>query len=272
LSFIKRIIGPDEKLIGLSTVHWIYGAKGIVWLGGMMLVGLTFRTLLFSFFVTSGIYEVVPASGVFGNYFFWTATVLGAVMFFFYLLIMVSTEIALTTKRVIFKRGLIAVDVREVDLEEIKAADVNNGWFGRFLNYGYLLFDARFVQNLQLPAIGDPYRFVKALNEARTKVRGDSMRVILDGVADGRAVSAVQSEAPAQENPAHLADEKYKSLSNDPAREIQDAVNDMRKKPQIFGSQTKNIRQLKPVVYNKAELREKAKSNFHMISHYGNKF
>ena len=36
MAFIKKIIGPDETLIGISTAHWVYGATGLVWLASMM--------------------------------------------------------------------------------------------------------------------------------------------------------------------------------------------------------------------------------------------
>ena len=40
MSFVKKILGPDETLVGITSAHWIYGATGIFWLAGMMVVGL----------------------------------------------------------------------------------------------------------------------------------------------------------------------------------------------------------------------------------------
>ena len=51
MAFIKKIIGPDETLIGISTAHWVYGATGLVWLASMMAVGLAldyFAWMVFS--------------------------------------------------------------------------------------------------------------------------------------------------------------------------------------------------------------------------------
>ncbi len=184
MSFVKKILGPDETLIGITSAHWIYGATGIVWLAGMMIIGLILDSYATGFFGYLFRDSGAPAVNIIGNVMFWMATALGIVMFFFYILVMISLEVGLTSRRIIYKRGLIFVDVKEVDLEEIKAADVNNGWFGRFLNYGYVILDARFVTGVDLPAIAKPYRFVNALNEARGEMRHDSMTVIVDGVGD----------------------------------------------------------------------------------------
>lgn len=175
MSFIRKIIGPDEKFIGIGRVHWIYAFKGFAWIIGLMGIALfAERTLIF--FI--GNFATVH---VIGNYFFWCAAAVGGVLSWFYFLMWIATEIGLTDKRVIYKRGLIFVDVKEVDLEEIKAAEVDYGLLGRFLNYGYVFFDARFVDNVSLPAIDDPYRFVKALNEMRSSLKQDSMKIVLEG-------------------------------------------------------------------------------------------
>ncbi|MGB4106693.1 MAG: PH domain-containing protein [Alphaproteobacteria bacterium] len=203
MSFVKKILGPDETLIGITSAHWIYGATGIVWLGGMMIIGLVLNFYATGFFDYLFRDSGAPAVAKIADALFWMATSLGVVMFFFYFLMMISLEVGLTSRRIIYKRGLIFVDVKEVDLEEIKAADVNNGWFGRFLNYGYVLLDARFVTGVDLPAIAKPYRFVNALNEARGEMKHDSMTVIVDGVGDSlkqEVGDAVKKEMSEQES------------------------------------------------------------------------
>ena len=151
MSFIRKIIGPDEKFIGLGRVHWIYALKGFAWILGLMAVAFVADRILLNFI---GNFETTR---VIGNYFFWCAAAVGSVLSFFYFIMWIATEIGLTDKRVIYKRGLIFVDVKEVDLEEIKAAEIDSGFLGRFLNYGYVYFDARFIDNVSLPAIDDPY-------------------------------------------------------------------------------------------------------------------
>ena len=210
MAFITKIIGPDEKLVGIASIHWIYALKGVMWLFGFALVGF----LIDQFFIFYGTRFLGSAALVIGNRAFWITTSIGLVLSFFYLIMWIATEIGLTTKRVIFKKGLFFVDVKEVDLEEIKASDVDNGLFGVWLNYGYLLFDARFIENLRLPAIVNPYRFVKALNDMRSRLKADSMQPVLQNNEHGRR----------DEKEHHLEDKRY---SSDP--HVTDSLDTMEK-------------------------------------------
>ena len=193
MAFINKVISPDEKLIGIARLHWIYGAKGLAWLGGLILLGGGIDILLTSY-VDVGLAPI-------GNAVFWVCTLLGVVLFSIYFIAMMTSELGLTTERFIYKRGWLMVDVREIDLEEIKSETVDNGVWGRFLNYGYVQLDARFIADIGLPAISDPYRFIKAMNEARTNIKKDSMRVVIDqhsGNADNvaRGLRHLQKKEP----------------------------------------------------------------------------
>lgn len=230
MSFINKIKGPDERLVGVAYIHWIYGLQGILWLAGLMCFGLFvdhFFTNLAAGFKSNIGFAAVTS---FSNLIFWICTGIGAILFFFYVLMIATTEIGLTDKRVIYKRGFLFVKVAEMDIEEIKAVNVNNGVFGRILNYGYVLLDARFVENTNLPALGDPYRFVKALNEMRTKLKSDSMQVVVEGAAGGKAEiapdEAKQPEKKDKAETAHLHDERYHALNNNPLDAVNDLVQD----------------------------------------------
>lgn len=239
MSFVKKILGPDESLVGITSAHWIYGATGIFWLAGMMVVGLVLdfyaASVFGKLFQNTGGEAVSKISSVL----FWMPTALGVVMFFFYFLMMISPEVGLTNRRIIYKRGLIFVDVKEVDLEEIKAADVNNGWFGRFLNYGYVVLDARFVTGVDLPAIAKPYRFVNALNEARGAMKHDSMTVIVDGVGDslkqevGDAVKKEMSDKEQGREQEKKPEKKHGKKKKEKAPKKKSKAQPAQKKPKI---------------------------------------
>ncbi len=175
MSFIKDIAGPDEEVIGVASVHWIYVVKGLVWLLSFMGMGLLGDDLM------GGLVDYgITAYGLWGNFIFWILTVVGIVISFFYFLMWIAAEIGLTTKRLIYKSGLIFVDVVEVDLEEIKSAEIDSGFLGVFLGYGYVFLDARFMRNVMLPAVSDAYGFVQALNAARSKLKSDSLNIVLE--------------------------------------------------------------------------------------------
>lgn len=181
MAFIERMVGPDERLVGIARLHWIYGVKGLAWLGGMIMLGTVIDwTVLYLLGASAG----NPALGgivTLGNAGFWICLTIGAWLFLFYFIMLLATEVGLTTKRLIYKRGLIMVRTEGLDLEEIKGADVDNEILGRFLNYGSIHFDARFIGDMELPSIANPYQFVKALNDQRSQLKEMGTHIMLEG-------------------------------------------------------------------------------------------
>lgn len=229
MSFVRKVVGPDEKLIGISSIHWVYGFQGLMWLLGFLALGVLIQRGIGHLFAGFADNPAIVGINIVSDYALWTCTALGAIVFLVYFITMISAEIGLTTKRVIYKRGLLFVDVRQIDIEEIKSADVNNGLFGRFLNYGYVALDARFVANINLPAMADPYRFTKALNEMRSQQqRGDTMKIILEGGTDNVRVEGGGKAVPLKPAPvAHsLTDRRYKALDDDPIEAVGEVVDE----------------------------------------------
>lgn len=199
MAFIHRIVGPDEELIGIAPVHWIYGARGVIYLVIAMAMGLA----LGSFFDKVGMADGLS----FKTFLFFTFS--GLIILLFYVIMILTTELGLTSKRIIYKRGWLMVDVKESDLEEIKAADVDNGILGRIFNYGYITFDARFVENLTLPAIADPYRYLKAMNEARSDLNDKMSEVVLH---DRPPLHAEERDDAEHKKTHGMYEDRYSSL------------------------------------------------------------
>lgn len=236
MAFINKIVGPDEQLIGIARLHWIYGAKGLAWLGGLILLGGGIDILL-TWYINVGLAPI-------GNAVFWVCALLGVVLFSIYFIAMMTSELGLTSERFIYKRGWLMVDVREIDLEEVKSESIDNGVLGRLLNYGYVQLDARFIEDIGLPAIADPYRFIKAMNEARTNIKKDSMRVVLDqhsGNADNvaRGLRHMQKKpdelahhSDAEADDVHdLSDERYEVPMDTPDLEMRQSHKKKRGQP-----------------------------------------
>lgn len=175
MAYVNKIIGKDEKLIGIARLHWIYIMKGVAGF---------FACALFGWVLNLGIYWFLSAMGraspetlmhagpviILNNWLMTGALVLGIVIFCFYFLQLISTEIALTSKRVIHKRGLLFIKSNEIDMEEIRGESLDLGWMGRFLGYGFIKLDCRFIGDVRLPAIENPERFLRILHELRTKI------------------------------------------------------------------------------------------------------
>lgn len=167
-SFIKNIIGAEERIVLLARLHWIYLMTGLGWLALFTGCGVAIDYFLWHFWGATPPFADVPILG--SHVSFLLALPGGAFICLLYVLKLWSTEIALTDMRLIYKTGLIFVEVEEVDLVEIRSEHVHHGLLGRFLGYGQLQLDSRFVGDIHLPAVKQPYRLIKAMHNARRKL------------------------------------------------------------------------------------------------------
>ena len=76
-----------------------------------------------------------------------------------------TTELAFTNKRVIAKFGLIARRTIELKLEKIESVQVNQGIFGRILNYGTLVISGAGNPQAPITGISNPMTFKRSLQE-----------------------------------------------------------------------------------------------------------
>jgi hypothetical protein len=181
MAFISKILSENEKLIGIARVHWIHVAKGAACLLAPALAWSILVQLLAKYVYYNIPAPLADALHLILYYAFCGFELVGIMLFVLAALHFLTTEMALTSKRVIYKTGWLFVKVKEVDLEEIKAADIDTGWFGRFLNYGYLILDSRFVGTVNLASISHPYGFLRLLNTVRGQLKQDTVNVVLEG-------------------------------------------------------------------------------------------
>lgn len=125
MAFITRVLSDNEKLLGIARVHWIHLAKGALWLVMPILAWNILIELLGTY-----VYPALPAPlsdalHMILYYAFAGLILMGMVMFWLRAVHFMVAEMALTTKRVIYKTGWLFVQVREVDLEELKAAEIS---------------------------------------------------------------------------------------------------------------------------------------------------
>ena len=196
MGYIKKITNSGEKLLLQTRLHWIYLAEAVLWFAGILAVGLVLDYLLTEYADEKMYYYSIEIFGVeFDRYRAPVPWIFGAVGFFaFWALfsVFISTEIGLTNHRIIHKKGLFLVDVQQVELEDIRAEDVDHGLLGWFLGYGKMHFDCRFIDDVYLPAIRNPYRLVKAVHTARMRherivYSEDDLDVDLDRIDAERA-------------------------------------------------------------------------------------
>ena len=77
-----------------------------------------------------------------------------------------STELAITNRRVIAKFGFIKRDTVEINLEKVEALRVEQGFWGRILNFGTILMVGTGGSVEPIPNIADPLVFRRKFMEA----------------------------------------------------------------------------------------------------------
>ncbi|HEX7605909.1 MAG TPA: PH domain-containing protein, partial [Usitatibacter sp.] len=80
-----------------------------------------------------------------------------------------STELAITTRRVIAKSGFIKRHTVEINLEKVEALKVEQGVWGRILNFGTVFISGAGTSVAPIPDIADPLVFRRKFMEATNR-------------------------------------------------------------------------------------------------------
>jgi uncharacterized membrane protein YdbT with pleckstrin-like domain len=122
MSYIRSVLQPDEKIIVIGRLSWIVYHRAILFL----IVGIVL-VLLEHFYWDENVVILVTAA-LFG-----ALTIVSAIQAWF---IRWTTEIAVTERRVIYKRGFINRHTIEMNMDKVATVDVDQSVLGRLLNYG----------------------------------------------------------------------------------------------------------------------------------------
>lgn len=79
----------------------------------------------------------------------------------------ISTELAITNKRVIAKFGFIRRNTVEINLSKIESIQVHQGLLGRLFNFGSLVVSGAGAPQAPIPGICRPLEFRKKFMEAQ---------------------------------------------------------------------------------------------------------
>lgn len=173
MSYIRKVISENEHLVLLTRLHWIFLIEGILWCLCITAVGFVLDHYLvlyadrpmFYYDLNIGWFHFDRYHTPVPLIFF----LIGLMMLGVYIASYLSNEIGLTNRRIIHKKGVMMIEIQQVELEDIRGEAVYNGWLGWLLGYGRIHFDCRFIDDVYLPVIANPYRLVKAVHTARMR-------------------------------------------------------------------------------------------------------
>ncbi|MBI1214197.1 MAG: PH domain-containing protein [Alphaproteobacteria bacterium] len=192
--YVQQSLGPNEEILMGARFHWMYTLQAIFWI----LFGLAMGVLLgyASVWMTvSHEIRVTYGPGLKGDDYqiAWTYIVnkhggylkilweqnflvrfgilglflLGLYFFAHMMIVKATTEIAVTSERLIYKKGLIARHVGELNIDRIEGVSVRQDVMGRMFGFGRVCIRGMGVGEVLLPPIESPIEFRKAIGEAQ---------------------------------------------------------------------------------------------------------
>ncbi len=120
MGYVRHVLQPDEKLVYETRLSWAMYLPGLATLVLALIVFILLRGAWDGkLWWVSAVVAIAGVGLMAREWFFrWT------------------TEIAITDRRIIFKRGFIRRDTIEMSLDKVESVDVRQSLFGRLLNYG----------------------------------------------------------------------------------------------------------------------------------------
>ena len=122
MSYVRSVLQPGEKIIMVGRLSWIVYHRAIF----LLIVGVILIVLERIFW---GETIVIPVTAVL----FGALAIITAIHAWFLRWI---TEIAVTERRVIYKRGFINRHTIEMNMDKVATVDVDQSVLGRLFNYG----------------------------------------------------------------------------------------------------------------------------------------
>jgi len=121
--------------------------------------------------------------------------IVGIFIFLRAVIIMNTTDFAVTSKRVILKRGWLNRRTQELAVQSVEGVSLDQSWWARLWNYGRVVVTGTGDAVIRFPAMADPVAFRRAIESARAQGREVHL-ADADREAIARAVPAEPEPPP----------------------------------------------------------------------------
>jgi len=147
MRYIERILQPGETVLYSGRIHWIIYLPTII----MMLLALAALAAL-----TQTKTRAIEISWMFviGAFVLGAGVTLASAWFKRW-----TTEIDVTNRRIVYKRGFIKRHTVEINMDKVSSVDVDQSVFGRLLNYGDITIHSTGDEFEPLNGIDAPLEF-----------------------------------------------------------------------------------------------------------------
>jgi len=153
MPYYTKVLQPDENVRVVGRLHWSVYLRGLLVIllaCGIAVLALSDRLPNSDWRRYAGI-----AAGVIGAF--------GLLLLLAAWIRRRATEIVVTDRRVIFKRGLFARHTVEMNVSKIETVDVEQGIGGRIWNYGTLMIRGTGAGFEPLEGVGSPISIRNAI-------------------------------------------------------------------------------------------------------------
>lgn len=173
--YIQQSLGPDEELVHIGKFHWMYTVRSflsIFWgiVMGCLVIIVAINAYRFLGYMpkTNGVLEMIQVLHPLIRLLAFFMFIFGLLKFAQMMVVKATTEIAITSNRLVYKRGLVARQVGEINIDRIEGVNVLQPVLGRIFNYGRVMVRGMGVGEVLLPSIEDPIEFRRAIEKAKS--------------------------------------------------------------------------------------------------------
>jgi uncharacterized membrane protein YdbT with pleckstrin-like domain len=149
MGYVDTVLEPGEKVIFRTSLSWTLYGRAI----GLAIVALALPVL------------AAGAAG-WGTLVFGASALIGLAAFLSFLhawFRRATTEVAVTDRRVILKRGFIRRHTVEMNMQKVESVDVDQSQFGRLFNYGAVTIRGTGTTLERLARIDHPLKLRSAI-------------------------------------------------------------------------------------------------------------
>lgn len=192
--YVQQSLAPNEEVLMGARFHWMYTLQAVFWILFGLALGIIVGYAGIWWVVSQEIRQSYPGLpdelfaqawdtvvakkggylkilwslhpllrfGILGLF------LLGLFFFAHMMIVKATTEIAVTSERLIYKKGLVARHIGELNIDRIEGVSVRQDFFGRIFGFGRVCVRGMGVGEVLLPTIEAPIEFRKAVQEAKT--------------------------------------------------------------------------------------------------------
>lgn len=193
--YVQQSLGPKEEILMGARFHWMYTLQAIGWILFGLALGIAvgyvaiwwgvngeiraiYGTALekaqydsaWNFIVVKkgGYLKIIWSLHPLIRFSILGMFLLGLYFFAHMMIVKATTEIAVTSERLVYKKGLIARNVGELNIDRIEGVSVRQGVLGRIFGYGNVVIRGMGVGEVVLPPIESPIEFRRAIMESQS--------------------------------------------------------------------------------------------------------